>query len=185
MRIVGAILVLACVLYYVPAIGEEERRYFLAEQRARQNYVLRTRPHRLDEPLREENISDDEVREIEVVTETVYPGSIANIAGVTEGCPCEDGPSCGSQVWILAYQQGKYLGLMLSRIDEVWMVGPTQAWWFRYDRFRERYRESWTDRKPGFVSTYYQYLEERQRQIDSFPYCVETGDHEIVTPSES
>lgn len=132
-------------------------------------YILRTRPQRLDGPLREDNISDVEVRQIQVVTDIVYPGSIANIAGVTDGCPCEEGPWCDSQVWVLAYHEGKYRGLMVSRIDNTWLVGSIQSWWLSYNRFRKRYFEDSAARK--IAGSYRKFLDEQQRQFDSFPTC--------------
>ena len=180
-RATGLAVILAGTLFCTTAVGDLDRRAAWAAERERQSYVLRSRPHRLDEPLREQNISDDEVREVESITDIIYPGSISSIGGVTEGCPCEDGSSCDSQVWVLAYHEGKYHGLMLSRIDEVWMVGPIQEWWFGYDRFRERYRESFADRTRGFVGDFERYREEQQRQLDSFPTC-SVSDGPATTP---
>jgi len=153
------------------AVNADDRRTKWKEQRERQDYILRTRPHRLDGPLREENISDIEVRQIQVVTDTVYPGSIANIAGVTAGCPCEEGLWCDSQVWVLAYQEGKYRGLMLSRIDNTWLVGPIQEWWFAYDRLRERFfgtPADWTAMDSGRRMRYW---DEWRRHLERFPNC--------------
>jgi len=158
---------------WAAAADADDRRAKWKEQRERQSYIHRTRPHRLDGPLREENISDVEVRQIQVVTDTVYPGSIANIAGVTEGCPCEEGPWCDSQVWILAYHEGKYRGLMLSRIDNTWLVGVIQAWWFSYDRLRERFFGASVTRIDWRAGNYRKFLDEQQRHLDSFPHCAE------------
>lgn len=79
--------------------------------------------------LREENISDNEVREIRAVMLSHFPGAILNIAGVTTGCPCADGATCEYQVWVVAHQAGQANGLQLSKIDGHWTVGPVQAWW--------------------------------------------------------
>ena len=162
------------LLWSATAAGDaDERRAAWKEQRERQSYIHRTRPHRLDGPLREVNISDNEVRQIQVVTDIVYPGSIANIAGVTKGCPCEEGLWCDSQVWILAYHEGKYRGLMLSRIDHTWLVGPTQEWWFSYDRLRERFFGPSATRTYGNAEAYRRYRDEQQRHLDSFPSCAQ------------
>ena len=113
--------VLALVLADAPATAESP-----AQQSAQQKSVRlasRSRPVRIDGPLRYENISDIEVREIETATRKVYPGAIVNISGVTTGCPCEDGPTCTDQVWIVAYRPERIKGLMLSRIDGRWGIG--------------------------------------------------------------
>jgi len=164
---------LLCSVTAATAADADDRRAKWKEQQKRQSYIHRTRPHRLDGPLREENISDDEVRQIQVVTNVVYPGSIASIAGVTAGCPCEEGPWCDSQVWVLAYQEGKYRGFMLSRIDNTWLVGPVQEWWFSYDRLRQRFFGSEAVRAIGDFDRYRRYQDERQRHFDRFPNCAD------------
>ena len=88
--------------------------------------IHQSRPHRLEGPLRYDNISDIEVREIEKEVREIMPGAIVNISGVTTGCPCEDGPKCTDQVWIVAYRPERSTGLMLSKIDGHWRVGPVQ-----------------------------------------------------------
>jgi hypothetical protein len=60
---------------------------FLAQQQ-RQGYIMRTEPRRLDtQQLRSENITDEEVREVENVVGAT-PDSLLNISGVTAGCKC-------------------------------------------------------------------------------------------------
>ena len=166
------IVIVALLLSSTMAVSNaEDRRAKWKEQQKRQSYIGSTRPHRLDGPLREENISDDEVRQIQVVTNIVYPGSIASIAGVTAGCPCEEGLWCDSQVWVLAYQEGKYRGFMLSRIDNTWLVGPIQEWWFSYDRLWERFFGPSAARIAGDSDHYRRYRDERQRHFERFPSC--------------
>lgn len=84
---------------------------------------------RRDEPLRELNLSDTEVRQIQSIAWRVFPGAILNISGVVSGCPCEEGPSCTDQVWIVAHGHGEALGLELSRIYGRWTVGTVQQYW--------------------------------------------------------
>lgn len=96
------------------------------------------RPLRRDEPLRYENITDNEVREIQLVAEKFVPRSIVNISPVTTGCPCEEGPQCTDQVFIVANSADKSTGLQLSRIKNAWIVGVVQQWWIRYDALLAR-----------------------------------------------
>lgn len=174
MTILKLLIVITGVLCSAAAICDEnERRVSWKDLRARQSYIQSTRPRRIDEPLREENISDDEVREIQAISSVLYPGAIANIAGVTDGCRCEEGSSCDSQVWVLAYHEGRYRGFMLSRIDDVWMVGPVQAWWFEFNRLQERFFVTSAERTAGKQMDFKRYREELQRQYDSFPRCAE------------
>jgi hypothetical protein len=96
------------------------------------------RPQRRDEPLRYLNITDNEVREIQFVAEKVVPKAIVNISPVVTGCPCEEGPHCTEQVYIVANGADKSSGLQLSRIKDAWVVGQIQQWWIRYDALRAR-----------------------------------------------
>jgi hypothetical protein len=97
-------------------------------------------PTRRDNPLRDSNITDEEVREIQIVARQVMPGAIVNISGVVAGCPCEDGPACSDQVWIVAYTSQKSRGFQLSKVSDHWTIGPVQQWWFDYDDLNARSR---------------------------------------------
>jgi hypothetical protein len=120
------------------------------------------RPRRSDSPLRLANLSDEEVRQIQRATLQVLPRALVNISGVTEGCPCEEGPQCSAEVWIVAYDQGKSTGLMLSTIDESWRIGKVQLWWLGYERHEaSRYR---------YKSTA-EYNEAEEQLISLFPTC--------------
>lgn len=95
--------------------------------------VWNTRPQRLESPLRPQNISDAEVRQIQAAVRGLVPGATVNIGGVTLGCPCEDGMGCTEQVWTVAYQPEFSRGLMASRIHDRWQIGPLQSWWLEHD----------------------------------------------------
>src|SRR5437879_11483635 len=83
---------------------------------SRKNFSLlsermqKTHPARRDAPLRELNLSDTEVREIQSVALRLLPGSSINLSGVVTGCACEEGPGCSDQVWTVAHRAGKTLG---------------------------------------------------------------------------
>ena len=96
------------------------------------------RPRRRDEPLRYLNITDNEIREIQHVAAKHIPKSIVNISPVVTGCPCEEGPQCTDQVFIIASAGEKSSGLQLSRIKNAWTVGIVQQWWLQYDALRAR-----------------------------------------------
>lgn len=110
-----------------PRLHERPRRPTRARERGR---------------VREENISDNEVREIRTVMHRYYPGAIVNISAVTTGCPCADGPACDNQVWIVADRGNESHGLMLSRIGGQWMIGPVQEWWMSFEDYQRRFREA-------------------------------------------
>jgi hypothetical protein len=80
-------------------------------------------------PLRAVNINDEEIRQIESVVRDVFPGAIVTISGVTQGCPCEDGPACSAQVTTAIYRDNTMRGLALSDINEHWVIGPLQQWY--------------------------------------------------------
>jgi hypothetical protein len=92
------------------------------------------RPQRRDGPLRYNNISDDEVREIQSAASEVVGNVMVQIGGVTTGCPCEDGPTCTDQVWVETEVHHKPFGLLLSKIQNHWVIGPVQRWWWLYEK---------------------------------------------------
>ena len=86
------------------------------------------------------NISDIEVREIQAAANTLLPKAIVNIGGVTVRCPCEDGPKCTDQVWVVAWRPTHTTGMLFSHIDGKWIVGPVQKWWLEYQQLLDRQR---------------------------------------------
>ena len=133
-----------------------------------------TRPVRRDTPLREQNITDLEVAQIEAEMESLFPGSIVYISAITTGCPCEDGPNCTELVWSIATLGNKSRGLALSNIDGKWQVGPLQQWWLDSDALWAAFRSlRMKDGQPDRIS----YDEHRARIIEHnerFPRCSET-----------
>lgn len=120
------------------------------------------RPARRDTPMRELNISDNEVREIQQVAETYLPRAIVNISTVVSDCPCEEGPECTAQVFILANRSQTTLGLQLSRIKNKWTVGEVQRWWLRYEDLQARApKMDWQD-----------YQDAQTLLAKDFPQCV-------------
>lgn len=95
-------------------------------------------PKRRDEPLRYLNISDNEVREIQLVAEKYLPKALLNISPVVTGCPCEEGPQCTDQVYIVAETAQSSKGLQLSRVRNAWIVGGIQQWYFRFEELLAR-----------------------------------------------
>lgn len=156
--------VLCCSLC-VPAVVAAETRAERNAEAEHRRYITSSRPKRNETYLRRENISDEEVREIQGAARSVLPEAIVNIAGVTSDCPCEDGPGCSAQVWVVAYDPGETVGLMFSRIDGHWGIGPVQNWWLRYDELRAK--------RPGrlheaeFRAWYAQY----EALFAAFPSC--------------
>jgi hypothetical protein len=128
----------------------------------RQSRVLGTRPVRPQGKLRDQNLSDDEIREIQAIGLRELPGAVdVNISGVTAGCPCEEGDECSDQVWIVAYRPGESLGLLLSRMEDRWKIGPLQQWWLDYDKLTAR-RERLSNTSFDLEQTWL---------FDRFPMC--------------
>lgn len=128
--------------------------------------VQQTVPVRRERPSRVENITDNEVREIQAVTSEILPGPILNIGTVVVGCPCEDGQSCSDQVWVVAHRPGKTKGLLLSKISDRWSVGPVQRWWLE--------REDLEARRKSFAS-WESYMDAEDALTERFPACVAQG----------
>jgi hypothetical protein len=128
-------------------------------------HIRTTDPGHPDGPLRQENISDNEVREIQQAALEVYPDFIVNISGVTNGCNCEEGSKCTAQVWIGLYRDDQTRSLVLSKINDHWEIGAVQRWWLHYSAHQVT--------NPGFGRGPKQiaWSEENQRLLDSFPAC--------------
>jgi hypothetical protein len=120
-------------------IDEMEREY---EQWRKMNEVLmraqQLRPRRRDEPLRELNLSDDEVREIQQEIREIVPPEYMNISPVVSGCVCEEGPDCSAQVFVVSLQGTGSRGVQLSRVARAWKIGAVQKWWLEYDALEFR-----------------------------------------------
>jgi hypothetical protein len=118
-------------------------------------------PRRRDEPLREINISDEEVREIELLVRDYLPRVIVNIGPVVTGCPCEEGRDCKEQVYLQANTDTGSVGLQLSRIANRWDVSKVQKWWLRWQALRM------LEAKLNWLE-----LHERQWELaQDFPVC--------------
>jgi hypothetical protein len=111
----------------------------MAEAFGKQRAISGTAPYRSDAHPRRENITDNEVREVQQAAKKVYPDAIVNISTVTDGCECEVA-DCTAQVWLVLYRPGRTTGFMLSMIDGHWQVGTVQKWWLRYNDHWDHYR---------------------------------------------
>ena len=142
------------------AYKERMQRLFGIEQR-----IERTHPYRREGPVRGDNITNQEVQEIQLALAQVRPGDIVNIGTVVSGCPCEDGSSCSDQVWVVAHSPGTSVGLLLSRINSHWVIGPVQQWWLD--------RKDLEARRDSFSSRF-AYFDAEDALTERFPACVES-----------
>jgi hypothetical protein len=130
----------------VPRTPEDREAYFqrLFERDRRINEVIaraeRLKPRRRDAPLRDLNLSDNEVREIQQEIRNLVPIEFMNISPVVSGCSCEEGPECSAQVFVVALQGTGTQGVQLSRVSKAWRVGAIQKWWLEYDALRPQLR---------------------------------------------
>lgn len=180
---VGAVALLALSLLtpvasaqqgYTPDLDEYRRRlYVTSDVLARAREVM---PRRRDEPLRDINISDEEIREIQLLVRDVLPRAIVNVGPVVTGCPCEEGRSCTEQVHIQANSTTQSVGLLLSRTRNSWNISQVQKWWLRWHAF-----EAIRDQLP------FREKEEREWQlVQDFPVCTReapTAENAQVPPS--
>lgn len=133
--------------------------------------VIELEPRRRDTPMRELNISDGEVREIQDLTRKYLVNSMLNISPVVAGCACEEGPLCTDQVYVVATTPTETVGLQLSRIRNAWVVGPVQKWWTRYVSLRGT--RSRMD--------YFEYEKAENELLLEFPYCASEDEDEPAT----
>jgi hypothetical protein len=102
-------------------------------------------PYLPNRPARRENISDEEVREVQQAALSVYPDFIVVISGVTDGCACEEGGQCSAEVGLALNRDNVTRSLVLSKIDGHWNVGAVQSWWLQLREFENThpYPSSW------------------------------------------
>jgi hypothetical protein len=138
---------------------QQSKRYHGIWQRA-----LDLSPGRRDTPLRELNISDEEVREVQAIAAHYLPRALVNISPVVGGCPCEEGRACTAQVYVLATSKGQTSGLQLSRTGQHWDVGVVQKWWLKRSAIQRQ--------NTGNAFLDY-YLAEKARNdlLEEFPMC--------------
>jgi hypothetical protein len=168
-------LVLALSLIVVSSVGAQTpppKRSMAVEEKAYRERLqaisLRAwevRPRRRDTPLRELNISDNEIREIEALTSRLMRDSMVNISPVVSDCPCEEGPLCTAQVYVVATTAEKTVAVQFSRIRNAWQIGPVQAWWTRNELLRERLA-------TGKIRDYAEYMRAADELLEEFPMCV-------------
>jgi len=137
------------------------KRYRAVIERAHELY-----PARRNTPLRDVNISDEEIREIELLTRKYLPRAYVNISPVVTDCPCEEGLACTAQVYVVAQSLDQTRGIQLSRMNSRWNVGAVQQWWLR--------REAVVRQHTGnsFLDDYL-YQKAVNELYEEFPMCAE------------
>ena len=139
---------------------QQDDRYRFIEMRAKALY-----PGRRDTPLRDLNISDNEIREVEAIARKYLPQSFVNISPVVGECPCEEGPTCTAQVYVVATTAKSSRGLQLSRLNDRWNVSRVQQWWHR--------REAIVAQNTGdALRDHYLYDKAVNELYEEFPLCV-------------
>ena len=143
-------------------------------------HYWKTRPVRRDTPLREDNITDLEIAEVEAELTSLYPGAVVYVSAVTTGCPCEDGPECTDLVWSVASLGDRSRGVALSRIDGAWRIGPLQTWWLEHDAIWAAFRASRRGDSNADRISYDEHMERLEEHKARFPRCVERSMKDVV-----
>jgi hypothetical protein len=146
------------------SVKERDKRWACYDKLSAIEYRIKvTKPTRKSGPLREINLNDIEVREIQESVANVLPKAIVNISGVTVGCPCEDGAGCKDEVWLVASTSTLAKELKLSKIKDHWTIGPIQQWWLMYENFLAR--------RADYKSPSNNYFAEEDIKME-FPACL-------------
>jgi hypothetical protein len=122
-------------------------------------------PYLSNRPMRRQNISDEEVREVQDAALQVYPDFIVVISGVTDGCACEEDGQCSAQVGLALNRNDVTRSLVLSRIDGHWKVGAVQSWWLKFREFES------THPRPTNWDALQDWERERQALLKHYPAC--------------
>jgi hypothetical protein len=121
-------------------------------------------PGRRDSPLRELNISDEEMREVEAIAYQYLPRTTINISPVVGDCPCEEGLACNAQVYVVSTVKDEWRGLQLSHMNNHWQLGLVQEWWLRFQAIRAPHTgDSFLD--------YYLREKAQSELYEEFPMC--------------
>ena len=147
-----------------PPASLEERQIAMETWRRAMEFQRRAHelyPRRRDTPLRYANMTDDEVREVQIIARQHEMSEFVNISPVVTGCPCEEGSSCTEQVYITSNIGEKTTGLQLSRRKNQWMVGVVQGWWLEYQALLAR------EASLG----YQEFFDLRNLKLLEFPMC--------------
>lgn len=143
-----------------------------ASQYAAHRYLsYKPKASQLVGPLRYENISAQEIDEIETAAHSIMPGALVNISGIVAGCQCEEGEQCTAQVRVVAYLPEKTSGLSLSRINNHWSVGLLQQWEFQYAAFLAKYPKPYFGRMPEAKARFDEFLAEQTALFSEYPSC--------------
>jgi hypothetical protein len=164
--IVGLAMVVGASSQQPAARAQPDAQVLKRAEIQRRAYELR--PQRRDAPMRYINLSDNEMREVQEVASKHLSKTVLNVSPVIEGCPCEEGPMCTDQVYVVTHASGKPVGLQLSRVNKVWRVGVVQMWWLKYDALRAKVN----------AANYEKFLGAESDLFREFPICV----GELVTP---
>jgi hypothetical protein len=132
-------------------------------------------PRRRDEPLRDLNITDFEVREIQHVVRDYLPKVIVNIGPVVTGCPCEEGRTCTEQVFIQANTATGSVGLLLSRVARRWDISKTQKWWLAWRALQAQQH----------TMDFFEFREREWALAQDFPACTTEAATPAKIPAES
>lgn len=136
-----------------------QAKLFELESRALEVY-----PRRRDTPLRYLNITDGEVREVELIARKYRMSELLNISPVVTGCPCEEGEACTDQVYVVGTVGEQTVGLQLSRRKNRWGMGVVQKRWLEHAALKAR---------EGIMD-FRSYQEARSRLLLEFPMCAPT-----------
>jgi hypothetical protein len=158
---------------FLSATGFAQSTYdLIADAFGKQRAIIGTAPHRSDSHPRRQNISDQEVLEVQRAAMEVYPHAIVNISTVMDGCECEVA-NCTAQVWLVLYRPDRTTGFMLSMIDGHWQVGEVQKWWLRYNNHQNQYRR-WPAGAEGRDKERGWWVEEVDL-LSNFPGCADSA----------
>jgi hypothetical protein len=122
--------------------------------------------------LREENITDEEVREVQKVVDEKMPGEIRRIGPVTVGCGCAERPGCTNELVIVVKTKAMADEVTLARVRKVWQLSELQQLELRRQRIREKRRLMST--APAQERAAYRKELEREEQLllNDLPACL-------------
>lgn len=129
----------------------------------------------LNVDYREQNLTDEEVREIEGLVAERYPGAMIMIGGSTEGCKCEEGPECTSQVVVAGRLDGESYEISLSKVGQDWEISKEWRTRDRIEKLIDQYLETGDSNFTLQARDLYEQLTEQINECFQFNNAKQAG----------
>ena len=104
-----------------------------------------------------------------------YPGAMIMIGGSTEGCKCEEGPECTSQVVVAGRLDGESYEISLSKVGQDWEISKEWRTRDRIEKLIDQYLETGDSNFTLQARDLYEQLTEQINECFQFNNAKQAG----------